>query len=216
VIPSFNAEARLAAVLSKLQCFLPVGSIIVVDDGSFDRTAALASAHGCQVIRHSVNLGKGMALRSGFRAALAGSAEYVVTLDADGQHDPSYLPLLWKAMEQDGLDIVIGERRRDGSMPTGRRMSNLLNSMIVSVFSGQRVADSQSGFRMIRARVLRSLCLHSRRYELETELLLRASLAGFRIGSVKIPTIYAGEKSHIRPWDALRFVRLYLARLFAN
>jgi len=188
----------------------------VVDDGSRDGTGRIAANVGCEVIRHPVNRGKGMALRAGFEAALAQKASFVITLDADGQHDPEHLPALWSTMIEGGWDIVIGARRRGGQMPIGRRLSNMLNSLIVSGFTGQRIPDSQSGFRLIKAGVLEAVRMRSVRYELETELLLLAAAAGFRIGSVTIPTIYAGEESHIRSSDALRFVWLYWTKLLSN
>jgi glycosyltransferase involved in cell wall biosynthesis len=186
------------------------GQILVVDDGATDESGALARAAGVQVITHEVNQGKGAALRTGFTAALAAGAEWVFTLDADGQHDPAEMPAFLAAAAAGGADLWIGDRMQDTrDMPPLRRFANRSTSSIISWLAGQPIADSQSGYRLISARVLRSVDLRFDRFEAESEILIKASRAGFRIGSVPIRTIYGEEKSTIHPArDTLRFIGL--------
>lgn len=198
VIPAFDAAATVGAVLTRLRETMPGAALIVVDDGSADGTAEAAVALADVVVRHSQNRGKGAALRSGIAAALEREVSVVVTIDADGQHSPACVPALVQALR--GADIAIGARRRPGSaMPPQRRFSNWLSSTVVSALAGQRVPDSQSGFRAFRRRVLETIQPVGERYDLETDLLVRAARAGFRVASVPVPTVYEGAPSHFRP-----------------
>lgn len=198
VIPALDAAATVGAVLRRLRETMPGASLIVVDDGSLDGTAEAAVALADVVVRHSQNRGKGAALRSGIAAALEREISAVVTIDADGQHAPECVPALVRALGD--ADIAIGARRRLGSaMPPQRRLSNWLSSTVVSALAGQRVPDSQSGFRAFRRRVLETIQPVGERYDLETDLLVRAARAGFRVASVPVPTVYDGAPSHFRP-----------------
>jgi glycosyltransferase involved in cell wall biosynthesis len=167
-----------------------------VDDGSSDDTHRVARACCDFVARHDANRGKGAALRSGFKAALANGADAVLTIDADGQHDPACAPRLVQALE--GADLVIGARvRSDGDMPLHRRMTNAISSAAVTRIVGADVPDAQSGYRAISSAVLRAVDASGDRYEYETDFLIRACRAGFRVASVPVPTLY-GAPSHFR------------------
>ena len=206
VIPAYRAAHTLPGVLQALRAALPAARIIVIDDGSPDATAAVAKDLADWTIRLIDNRGKGAALRSGFEEALRGGDDVVVTVDADGQHDPGYAPSLLEAL--DGFDMVIGERVRAGSsMPLRRRMTNAMASLAIARVAGVHLQDTQSGFRAIRRRVLERIRAHGDRYEFETDFLIRAGRAGCRIASVPIATIY-GAPSHFREIsDAVRVVR---------
>jgi len=198
VIPAFDAAPTVAVVLARLRAAVPGATVIVVDDGSRDGTASAAVAGADVVVRHGANRGKGAALRSGIRAALERGAEVVVTLDADAQHPPEYVPALVESLRD--ADIAIGARQRAGTaMPPQRRLSNWMSSAVVSVLAGQRVEDSQSGFRAFRRSVLVDVEPLGDRFDLETDLLVRAARAGYRVASVPVPTVYAGTGSHFRP-----------------
>jgi hypothetical protein len=147
---------------------------------------------------------------------LASDYEAVLTLDADGQHDPSDLPKFLGAWRERRGDILLGSRWETlAVMPGLRRMVNRITSVVVSLLIGQRVEDSQSGYRLISAEVLRRVPLRTTRYQTESELLIKAGRAGFAIASVPIPTRYAGETSYIDPLrDTLRFVGTALAGLW--
>lgn len=206
VIPALDAAATLGALAERLRDVLPRASIVVVDDGSADATADVARECCDVLVRLPVNRGKGAALRAGISEALARGAETVVTIDADGQHPAEAAPSLVAALER--ADIAIGSRsRRAGGMPVGRRMTNALASAAVGAIIGSTVTDSQSGFRAIRRAVLEKVTGHGDRYEYETDFLIQAGRAGFRIQAVPIATLY-GAPSHFRAFrDSTRVVR---------
>lgn len=212
VIPAFEAAATIGAVAAGLRRALPEALIIAIDDGSSDDTAVVAGFACDRVLRLPFNCGKGAALRAGFAEALRLGADVVLTVDADGQHAPAYAPALVAAVA-DGADIAIGTRRRvRGSMPLMRRLSNRLSSAAVSACAGTRIADSQSGYRALRRRVLQAVAPQGDRYEFETDLLIQAARLGMRIDAVPVPTSY-GPRSHFHP---VRDARLVIATILRH
>lgn len=212
IIPALEAAGTIGPLVGRLR---HQGlSVLVVDDGSRDATAAAASAQGATVISHLRNQGKGAALRTGFAHALRARYDGVVTMDSDGQHDPDDLPVLLQAVQTHRAGIVIGNRLADGrAMPVIRRWTNAAMSWLVSGLTGVRIPDSQSGFRVIRREVLERVTLRAVHFEIETELLLAAA-GRWPIVSVPVRTIYGGERSRIRPLrDAARFVRVVARQL---
>jgi glycosyltransferase involved in cell wall biosynthesis len=197
LIPGYQEGPRIAVVVAGARLFLPA---VVVDDGSTDDTAAQAEAAGAMVLVQRPNGGKGAALRLGFRHALENAATAVVTLDADGQHDPAEIPLFLTAFEATGAELIIG-RRDFATMPLVRRLSNTLGGWVFSVAVGRRVADNQSGYRLIGQRLMTALLDSTESgFEFEVEMIARCIALGLPISDVPIRTIYAGEPSHIRPW----------------
>ena len=197
IVPAYNEGPRIAAVVEGARRHLPV---VVVDDGSTDDTADRAGDAGATVIRQLPNQGKGAALREGFRHALAGGVDAVVTLDADGQHDPEEIPTLLAAYQPGHPELVVGARDF-ARMPPVRRLSNTLGGAVFSAAVGRRVRDNQSGYRVIGRRLMSAL-LDSREdgFAFEVEMIARAIALGGEVAWVPIRTIYAGEPSHIRPW----------------
>jgi len=197
LIPGYQEGPRIAAVVEAARRHLPV---VVVDDGSTDDTATQAEAAGAIVLIQRPNAGKGAALRAGFRHALEHGAAAVVTLDADGQHDPAEIPGFLASFEATHAELIIG-RRDFGSMPPIRRLSNTLGGWVFSAAVGRRVADNQSGYRLIGRRLMTAL-LDSNEpgFEFEVEMIARCIALGLPMADVPIRTIYAGEPSHIRPW----------------
>jgi glycosyltransferase involved in cell wall biosynthesis len=196
VIPAYNEAQGIARVVEGAKLHLPV---LVVDDGSADETAAQAEMAGATVLRQIPNQGKGVALRAGFRWALAREYEAVVTLDADGQHDPAEIPLFLDAYRTTGADLIIGQR--DFSrMPPARRLANWLGGLTYSWALGQPIADNQSGYRLISRRLLEMILTGVEQgFEYEVEMITTCVRCKFLLGWVPIQTIYAGEKSHINP-----------------
>jgi glycosyltransferase involved in cell wall biosynthesis len=196
VIPSLNVGASVAGVVRGLRESLPGAVIIGVDDGSTDDTPAILAATCDEVLVLDRNRGKGAALRAGFAAALAMESGTIVTIDADGQHDPAYAPSLVSRLDE--ADVVVGARSRSAAgMPLQRRLTNALSTAAMRRIASCDLADVQSGFRAFRAEVLRAIQARGDRYEFETDLLLRCARAGLRIVTVPIPTIY-GPASHFR------------------
>ena len=213
VIPARDAAATVGDVVRGLRRVLPSAEVIVVDDGSMDATGERAREAGAAVVRHEVNRGKGAALESGFAEALRRGADAVIAMDADGQHDPAAAPKLLASLE--GTDLVVGSRERDRTgMPLLRRATNDVTTWLVSLLAGQRIHDSQSGYRAIRSSVLRTVHPRSRRFEYESEFLIAAARAGFSIGEAPVPTLYNAPGSHIDPVrDTLRFIRLVIRHI---
>jgi glycosyltransferase involved in cell wall biosynthesis len=214
VVPAYNAAETLEQVIDGVRQTVPRVRVVVVDDGSTDQTREVADRVADDTIGFDQNRGKGAALRAGFEAALAERCSTVLTIDADGQHDPAYAPALFSALTR--VDVVIGVRKRNGSdMPLYRRLSNALSSAAVSACTGRRFTDSQSGFRAVRAEVLRRIDPAGDRYEYETDFLIQAARGGWRIGTVPVSTLY-GEwaRSHFRTLgDSARVVWTICRRL---
>lgn len=196
LIPAYQAAAGLGEVLLRLQALAEPPVILVVDDGSRDATALVARQHGARVLSFAANRGKGHALLAGF-AVLRDEFDAVVTLDADGQHPPESLPAFVEAARQ-GADLVLGRRARTPDMPFVRRLANGLSSAWASALAGQHISDSQCGYRLHARRLLATTPLTPGRYEVETELAVRAARLGFRVAEVEVPTVYGSERSQIR------------------
>jgi glycosyltransferase involved in cell wall biosynthesis len=182
--------------------------VIVVDDGSADGTVRVAESAGARVVRQTPNQGKGAALRTGFRHALDEGADAVVTLDADGQHDPAEIPGLVAAFRTGRPELVIG-CRDFGAMPPLRRLANTLGSLVLRLALGVRIPDNQSGYRLVGRRVMEAMTSSAESgFEFEVEMIAECLRRGWRIEWVPIRTIYAGAPSHIRNSDHLAgFVR---------
>jgi glycosyltransferase involved in cell wall biosynthesis len=206
LIPGYQEGPRIAAVVEAAARHLPV---IVVDDGSTDDTAAQAEAAGATVLIQRPNAGKGAALRAGFRHVLDRGIAAVVTLDADGQHDPAEIPTFLAAYEATGAELIIG-RRDFAAMPPVRRLSNTLGGWVFSAAVGRRVADNQSGYRLIGRRLMTALLDSDEQgFEFEVEMIARAIALDLPVADVRVRTIYGGEPSHIRPLRHLtQFVRV--------
>jgi glycosyltransferase involved in cell wall biosynthesis len=207
VIPGYNEGPRIGEVVRGAAAHLPV---LVVDDGSRDDTAAQAKAAGATVIEQRPNQGKGAALRAGFRRALSDGADAVLTLDADGQHDPAEIPAFLSAWAAEPRpDLVIG-RRNFRAMPPIRRLSNVLGGRAFSWAVGRPIPDNQSGYRLVSTRIMEATSDSAEGgFEFEVEMITTCIRMGGAIAWVPIRTIYAGEPSHIRPVAHLRsFIRI--------
>lgn len=217
VIPAFNEEENIGWVVR--ECRNYVDEVIVVDDGSTDRTSSEAKEAGAIVLRHPRNMGKGAALRTGFREALRRGADIIVVIDGDGQHNPHDIPRLVRELLEKDADIVIGSRflkKQLGGMPPQRVLSNLLTTTILRVFFGLKITDSQCGFRAYRRSAVEKLInFKDNRYAAETEMLIDAKRFGLKISEVNIAVRYGEERSKIRPLrDTLRWISLVLRKIF--
>jgi glycosyltransferase involved in cell wall biosynthesis len=196
LIPAYNADRFVGGVVRRARAHVPV---IVVNDGSKDRTLAEATVAGATVIDQQPNQGKGAALQRGFRAALDQDAAAVITLDADGQHDPDEIPLFVERFRGTGADLIIGERDFS-KMPLVRRVSNTIGRLAFSWAIRRRVRDNQSGYRLLSRRLMEVLLSSGERgFEFEMDMIVVAVKRGWRIDGVPIRTIYGEEKSNIKP-----------------
>lgn len=204
ILPAKNEAASLGDLLARIRQQLPDAELLVVDDGSTDTTAQIASEHGARVVSHPYSLGNGAAVKSGARAA---SGEVLVCMDADGQHDPADIPRLLAKLET-GYDMVVGARSDASQASWGRSLANRLYNRLASYMTGQPIADLTSGFRAVRAGKFRTfLYLLPNGFSYPTTI----TMAFFRAGyAVAYEPIHAGRrigKSHINPLkDGLRFL----------
>ncbi|MFQ5706181.1 MAG: glycosyltransferase family 2 protein [bacterium] len=217
VIPAVNAEKTIQRVFQGVKQNLPDSPVIIVNDGSTDRTREICQSLGAVYVEHDQNLGKGAALKSGFDKALDLNARVIVTLDADCQHDPSDIHRFLCEFKKSGPDLIFGCRMSNiHDMPFHRVVSNYLTSRLISWRTGTRIRDSQCGFRLIKAEVLKNINLDCNGFDLESELAVKAALHGYVIDSIDIRTIY--QKDHSSRMrllkDTWQFVRLYCNSLF--
>lgn len=189
LIPAYNEEQAIADVLQRVRPF--VHEVIVVDDGSHDRTGEMARASGATVVRHAINRGLGAAIGTGFATALLRGADVVVTLDADGQHDPAEIPTFLAAVEG-GAEVVIGSRLLNSraSMPLIRQIANVIGNVLTYVLFGAWVTDSQSGFRAFTREALQKIEVRTNRMEISSELIAEAKRHNLLLREVPIQAIY--------------------------
>ncbi len=209
VIPAYNAASTIGELISGISKIISPENVFVVDDGSDDQTEFIARGLGVWVLRHVVKRGKGAALRDGVMKALGLNYELILTMDSDLQHDPAEIPKFIAAAAH--LDIVVGKRNiSTDTMPFHRVISNTLTTSMISSRTGAAIEDSQCGYRLYRARVLRAVDSRCRHFDYESDMLLKATIEGYRIGFVPIKTIYNESKSSIRVIDIFRFIKVYL------
>ena len=207
VIPAYNEECRVAAVIKGTSQYLPV---LVVDDGSKDETSRVAQEAGAQVVRQEPNQGKGMAILNGFRYALEHGYDAVITLDADGQHDPDEIPLFIQDFESKKTDLIIG-KRDFSKMPFPRNITNRIGTWSFSNAMKQYIPDNQSGYRLHSRRLVEeALSSQEHGFEFEVEIILRCVLKGYTLSWIPIKTIYNDKpNSKISPMKhVIRFYQL--------
>lgn len=212
VIPCFNEAGVVGDVVREVRRTLP--TVIVVDDGSTDQTAENAEAAGAKVLRHPVNRGKGAALSTGWKEANDCRFEWALTMDGDGQHAAHDIPALIDCAEKTGAALVIGNRMHDGTaMPWLRRHVNHWMTRRLSKIVGTPLDDSQCGFRLINLQAWSRLALTTRRFEIESELLVAFLSAKCKVKFVPIQAIYNSKPSNIRPLkDSCRWLRWWLGQ----
>jgi glycosyltransferase involved in cell wall biosynthesis len=210
LIPAYCEERRIGAVVRGLK---ERGmEVLVIDDGSSDRTEQAAREAGAEVVRHERNRGKGAALNTGFQWAREHGYEAVITMDADGQHLPEEALKFLDAYKRTGLPVLVGNRMwNPAGMPPVRRWTNRFMSALLGRIMKQYVPDTQCGFRLYRCDVLPVVAGETERFDAESEILLHIATHGIPIGAVRISTVYGDERSKIRPVsDTIRFMKMLL------
>ena len=196
LIPAYNCADRLAPVVVGVRAYVP--DVLVVDDGSTDDTARVALAAGARVVRHARNLGKGPAVRTGLAVVLGEPYSHILMLDADGQHDPADAPGFLAAAET--AELVVGNRLwQKEAIPAKRYWTNFIGTRALRAVTGFPLEDSQSGYRLVSAPLLRRMRLQGLRYSIDSEILVRASRLHARFAHVPIRVIYEGAQSYYRP-----------------
>ncbi len=209
VIPAYREEKHISDIVRRTRQELD--HVLVVDDGSEDKTATRAREAGAEVIVHSPNRGKGEAIKTGLRYWLDRQFVHVIILDADGQHLPEEIHrFLAAAGSSAERSFFLGNRMNNlTGMPFIRRVVNRYMSNRISHVCGQKIPDTQCGFRMLDRQLIPELLGGGDRFDYETEMLIIASRKGYAIQSVPITTVYSDEVSKIHPArDALRFFKL--------
>jgi len=209
VIPAYNEEKHIGDVVRRTRQKLE--DVLVIDDGSRDKTAERAREAGAEVLVHPQNRGKGETIKTGLRYWLERQIDFVIILDADGQHRPEEIDrFVAAALSTDEPKLILGNRMKDvTSMPRVRQIVNRWMSQRISAACGQEIPDTQCGFRMLHRQLIPDLLGGASRFDYETEMLIVASRKGFRVDSVPISTVYSDEASSIHPArDTLRFFKL--------
>jgi len=209
VIPAYNAEKTIAGVIEEIIKYgFENDNIIVVNDGSADRTEDEVKKQGVTLIGHEENMGKGAALRDGFAVAGQKKLKKVFVIDADGQHDVSEVARFLKLNGH--YDIIIGKRKDIlSAMPLDRLLTNRTVNLVVSLLSGVRTTDVQCGFRYIDLKIFDKVQLKTNNYQTESEMMIKAVRQNYTVGFVPITTIYGNEKSYINPLvDTIRFISM--------
>jgi glycosyltransferase involved in cell wall biosynthesis len=196
VIPFYNEEKHLPEVVGKTLQHSDI--LILVNDGSTDSARKrIPEDPRIIVIDHASNLGKGRALLTGLSKSIELDTAVTLTLDADGQHDPSMIPHFIEKIE--GFDLLIGSRKKSGTdMPFHRRISNYLTSKLLSIKTGVKISDSQSGYRAFRTEICMKILPEFSGFEAESEMIVKACRRGFKIGFIEIPTVYGDNSSKMK------------------
>lgn len=205
ILPAKNEAEGLRRTLPALRAQLPDAQIIVVDDGSTDNTAAVALAHGADVLSAPYSMGNGAAIKRGAHAA---RGDVLVFMDADGQHDPAQVALLLQKLEE-GFDMVVGARGRGGQANAGRGLANAFYNRLASWMTGHRILDLTSGFRAVRANRFREfLHLLPNGFSYPTTSTMAFFRSAYPVAYVPVDVgRRVGASSHIRPLkDGVRFL----------
>jgi glycosyltransferase involved in cell wall biosynthesis len=190
VIPAYNEEKNILNAISNVRKVMQATDLAVVNDGSVDKTAALAADAGVILINHPVNLGDGAARQTGFKYALEKGYEYVINLDADGQHDPIYLPKILEELKRGDYDIVIGSRFLSGgydASPFLRRLGMRIFSRIILFTTGMRILDPTSGFRGVNNEAMKFYVRHFYpEYYPDADVIIASHRAGLKIKEIAV------------------------------
>ncbi|MBT1072574.1 glycosyltransferase family 2 protein [Geobacter chapellei] len=189
LIPAYNEASRIAQVVLSIKKICPYLDVVVISDGSSDDTAKIARNIGAVVLSHPFNMGYGVAIQTGYKYALANNYDYLVQLDADGQHDPSCIPALLAPVQSGEADIAIGSRFLGNSYhpPFLRRLGMSLFRLIVSRVTGRQVTDTTSGFQAFNRDVIAFFATDIFPVDYpDADMLIMLHRAGFRMTEVPV------------------------------
>jgi len=213
IIPCFNDNKTINVLLEKILSSNDI-DVLVIDDGSYENVSIDNSRDNVILLKNETNMGKGFSLKKAFKYAFEKDYTHTVTIDADMQHDPKFIPHFIDVNE--GVDIVVGSRDFNGTMPFYRRLSNRLTSKIISVLVQKKILDSQSGYRRykLEKRIYENSIENG--FQFESEVLIdELRNKNSRLIHIPIPTIYNNEKSSIKNiLDTYKFLKLIIRKIF--
>lgn len=209
IMPAYDVQATIGTVIKDTLQYIP--KVIVVDDGSSDQTARVATQAGGEVISLKTNRGKGHALKVLFQRAMEEGYDAVISMDADGQHEPKEIPRFIKAHVANPEAVIVGSRMHSiDKIPRARYNSMHIARFFISYAANQFIEDTQCGFRVYPLGLVKKLRLTQGRYVTESELLIKAGDSGGRVMTIPIGTIYGGHVSHFRPVLDVTFITAYI------
>jgi len=200
VIPAYNEAPRIGEVLKEVKKITK--DILVVDDGSKDKTSEIAKKAGVTVLRHRLNLGKGAGMKTGVEAAIDLGAEAIILLDADGQHDPRHIPEFLNQLNK-GDEIVFGSRNLSYGVPLIRYLGNKLGSVLISLIFGIYRSDLLCGYIAFTKKAYQKIKWDSSRYGVETEIVARTGKNKLKYSEIPIETIYKDKYKGVTIFDAI-------------
>ena len=202
VMPAYNEERHISKIIKATKKY--VDCVVVVDDGSKDRTARIARRSKAIVLTHLVNLGKGAALKTGCDYAVKSSAGFIIAIDADVQHDPKEIPRFLEGLK--GHDIMLGYRRLNKKMPFVLKFGNQFINKTISFLYGVKIRDSQCGYRAFTAKAYKKLRWKASDYSMESEMI--AKMGKYRLSYAEIPiaTIYSDRYKGTTVLDGIKIV----------
>ncbi|MBI4272399.1 glycosyltransferase family 2 protein [Candidatus Uhrbacteria bacterium] len=216
ILPAYNEARIIASIIAEVRSLYPSFHVVVVDDCSRDTTAYEARRAGADVIRHSINLGQGAAVKTGIAYALAKGAEYIVNIDADGQHSVAEIPLLLAPLFENSADIVLGSRflASKSNVPPIRRVVLKAGILFTWFFSGIRLSDTHNGFRAQTRNAAQKIIINENRMAHASEILHEIVRHDLRFCEVPVTvryTSYSKQRGQ-RSTNALHIVRRLLWR----
>lgn len=221
VIPAYQEEKKIAAVVRGVKNIPGIHNIYVVDDGSKDKTADFASQEGAVVIKHPANQGVGSALRTGFQQAQKDKQDIIVVMGGDDQDDPLQIPMLLEPIIEDNYDLVQGSRWAQGGaiidIPLFRRFTTKLYALIIRLATGFPFTDGTNGFRAFKTDILQKIDITPgwlNRYELEPYILYKSVELGFKIKEAGVTKSYSIEKGYTKMIPVLDWWRILKPVIF--
>lgn len=204
VIAAYNEEGPIGSVVRRCKK-KGYPNVVVVDDGSKDDTMIVAQQAGAIALQHSINLGKGGAMKTGAEYAISHGAKAIIFLDADGQHNPEELGRFQRRLDE-GYEIVFGVRKQPRKMPFIRRFGKFVMSHVVKTLYGLRVRDVLCGYRAMTAEAYKKVRWQSRNYTVETEIVARTGNQHLRYTTIGIETIYHDKYKGMTLFDGIRII----------
>ena len=202
VIPAYNEEKSIAGIIKKTKKY--VKNVVVVDDGSQDKTKEITERLGAIVLRHVINLGKGAALKTGCDFAVKNGVKFIVALDADAQHNPDNIPRFIEKLRK--YDMVFSYRRASSKMPLVLRFGNWLISNVARVLYGIKLKDTQCGFRAFSKEAYKKIRWNVSDYSMESEMIARAGKQRLKYVQIPIETIYSDKYKGTTIIDGIKIV----------